>query len=226
MKIIRLSDIQKKCVKVDHPLLNGCKSISNEDFDAARKKMLYGGTEEIRQEGKDKIVLGYSHFVSILVGRFLANWPETQRFEEDMVSEGFVATLKVVNRLKIDTEISSFQGALWWAIRSEIEKMLNDSRAMFSASRSTNYRLADSGCEVEYNYAQNIREDLDMGRIDDELDWVDMLDDLESLSRQDRESFRSVILMCMSNDHGLEEEDLTEEEIQAINNVSKILGEI
>lgn len=226
MKIIRLTDGQKKCARVRHPLLNDAVKISSDEFHEAREQMFNGRTEEIRKAGRDKIVLGHLHYVRMLVGRFLANWTETQRFEDDMVSEGLLAVTKTVDNLKADTNIDNFQGSVWWAIRDHIERMLNDCRSMFSPCRSKNYEMVDEGKDAEYNYAQNLREELDAGTEDDQLDWVDMLDDLGSFSLQDKESFRAVMLMCMERDHGLEEEDLTEKELEAINNVSKILGEM
>jgi len=222
MKIIRLSEGQTRCARVSHPILDNVKKMSDEEFEAAKEAFLFAKDSQAR----DDIILGHLHYVRTIVGRFLANWSETQRFEEDMISEGFCAVTAATDALKIDTSPTDFHTTVWQRTRDEIEKMLNEARATFGAPRTTNYRKIDEGKDVEYHYAQNLREELDAGVSDEQPEWIDMLDELESLSKEDRESFRAVILRCMENEHNLEEADLTDEELEKINNLAKILGEI
>ncbi len=225
MKIIRLGNTQKKCIRVDHPLLNGSELMDEEDFLLSRDLFLQseGGA---KAGARERIIMGHISPIGTIVGRFLAGWSETTRFEEDMVSEGLAAVVMCVDNLKIGTTHHKFRSAVWSKIVNNIETMLNDSRSMFSASQSTNYRRVENGEEPEYNYTQEIREELDAGVMDDQMEFIDMLDELESLGKEDRESFRAIILRCMETEQGLNEEDLTDEEIEQINNLAKMLGEL
>lgn len=213
---------QKKCARISHPLLDGAVDITPQEFETYKIAFLNHDCATAREA----LIMGHMSRVSIIVGRFLANWPETLRFEEDMVSEGFVATTIEVDELELATTHEKFKGSLWPKIQNRIETLLNDSRSIFSASKTTNYRRIQEGEEPVYNYAQQIRPQLDAGMYDSSEEWIDMLDDLESLAQEDKESFRSLIIRCMENDHDISEDDLTEAEINAINRLSKLLGEI
>jgi len=221
MNIIRLSAGQKRRLKVEHPLLDGAKKVSDADVLDSMTRFVEGD-----QSARDELIMSQMITVKNIVGRFLANWTETRRFEEDMVSEGVMAVIQTVDALLTDEVTDNFHGKIQTNIRTGIEVMLNDSRSMFAPHRKTNFARLAEGRDLEYNYASQLREDLDAGKMDDGVEWVDMLDELEHLGEQDKEHFRALILRCMEKDHNLEEADLSEKELAALNNLARMVCEL
>jgi len=221
MNIIRLSAGQKRRLKVDHPLLDGAKKVSDDDVLDAMTRFVEGD-----DSARDELIMGQMIVVKNIVGRYLANWTETLRFEEDMVSEAMVAVIETVDALRSDETEDNFHGRVRMNIRTRIEVMLNDSRSMFAPHRKTNFQRLSDGKELEYNYATQLREDLDAGKMDDGVEWVDMLDELEHLGEQDQEHFRALILRCMEKEHNLEEADLSDDELAALNNLARMVCDL
>lgn len=221
MNIIRLSDGQKRQLKIDHPLLNGAKKMSDDDILDAMNRFVAGD-----DAARDDLIMGQMYIIKVLVGRYLAHWPETRRFQDDMISEAMVAVIEVVDALKSDNPTDNFQGTVWNTIKSKIERMLTKCRSMFTSSHRSNHRRLEKGLEPDYNYAQSLHEDVEAGRDDDGIGWVDMLDELELLGDQDKEHFRALILRCMEQEHNLEESDLTPKEMEALNNLAKMVCEL
>lgn len=216
MNIIKLSPGQTRQRKVEHPLLDGSKLMSDEQTDHA-----------INAGDRDALVTGHLFLVKVIVGRFLANWPESQRFEEDMVSEGVLALVTMVDHiLALDHKPKNTKGMIYVKIRSMIEIMLNDSKSFFAPSRSkqwTNYRDGDP---IDYNYTRQLNESLEGALSDYSPEYVDIMDELQFLASEDREAMTHIIYQCMETDHGILEEELTAEEIEAIDSIIKAISEM
>lgn len=217
MNVIHLSKGQRKKVEFDHPVLKLGKKMNEADILAEFNK---------DSPDTDKLIMGHLYCVKNIVSRLLAHWPETQRFQEDMVSEGMAALVEAVADFDPNEDgLEEFAAIMFRKIQQAIEVMLNDNRSTFGASRTTNYKRVNNEEEPEYNYAASLREDLDAGRMSDQYDWVDMLDDVEHLTSQDKEYFRELILLFMERNHNLSVEDLTESELEAINQLAKMFGD-
>lgn len=215
MNIIRLTDGQKRQMKVEHPLLDGSKPITDEQIAGAHTA-----------GDRDTIITGFFFAIKVIVGRFLANWPETRRFTDDMVSEGLLAATKATDAgMEVDPLPSNFQGIVWTQVRRSIEDMLNDNRSVFAPPNRTQWRLCEKGAEPIYNYAKQLDESIDCGTQDYSLEYVDILDELSHLAEEDRETMRQVICNCMEQNHNILEEDLTQEELDSINQITKAITE-
>lgn len=216
MNIIRLTDGQKRQMKVDHPLLDGATPLTDEQIAAAYKV-----------GDRDAIITGFFFAIKVIVGRFLANWPETRRFTDDMVSEGLlVITESADAALKVDPLPSNFQGVVWTQVRRAIEDMLNDNRSVFAAPNRTQWSLQERGETPIYNYAKQLEESIDYGLQDYSLEYVDMLDELSHLAEEDRETLTQIICNCMEQNYNILEEDLTQEELDSIDQITKAITEI
>jgi hypothetical protein len=210
MNIIRLTKGQKNCSKVEHPLLDMSQPMTEEDLAEAKDR--------------DSIILGHLYFVKIIVGRFLANWPETRRFEEDMVSEGVLALTKYADDTwKSGSVPSDFQPTCWTKIRVAIEDMLNRDRSTSAPSRREQWREIEEGREPIYHYARTFNEKLEAGESSYDPEFIDILDELDFLSETDREALYTVIIKCMEQDHGILESEITDDEKQAIDDVTRAI---
>lgn len=213
MNIIRLTDGQKRQMKVEHPLLDGTIPITNSRL---AKAYVLGD--------RDTIIKGFFFAIKIIVGRFLANWPETRRFTDDMISEGLLVITEAADAaLKVDPLPHNFQGIVWTQIRRAIEDMLNKNRSMFAAPNRTQWRLQEKGTEPNYNYAKQLNESIDYGLQDYSLEYVDIMDELNHLAEEDRETLQRVICNCMEQDHNIMEQDLTQEELDSIDQITKAI---
>lgn len=221
MNIIRLTDGQRRCSKINHPLLDGV-----EKMDASYLEEIWPAChEDSNQHLRDEVIMGHLYCIKNIVGRFLAHWPESQRFEDDMVSEGILATTNVVNNLKPKL-VEDLQKKIWGHIKDDIEIMLNDNRSTFSASKRENYSLKTEGEEVEYNYAQSIQDGTEKGSFDNDPQFIDFMDELEQFSETDREHFRHLITQCMDQEHDIPESELSEKDKEAIEAATRLLSDI
>jgi hypothetical protein len=219
MNIIRLGKKQKKCSKVDNPILKDCpKGLSDADIVALLHRM---ETETESREARDELVMGLIYIVKVVVGRFLYHWPVSRRFEDDMVSTGFQSVIETIDKVD-EIGVDDLRAAIWTRVQDDIEEMLNDGRSTFGACARTNRRRVEEGAEPEYIFASQLREELDSESFDLGPEWVDMMDEIEHLKAADREHVRYLILRHMSDEHGLDEDDLTDEERDAVDTMSKI----
>jgi hypothetical protein len=203
-------------MKVEHPLLDGSAPITDKQIEEA-----YDGKD------RDTIIKGFFFAVKVIVGRFLANWPETRRFTDDMISEGLLTITEVTDAaLKVDPLPPNFQGIVWTRIRRAIEDMLNDNRSMFAPKSRTQWYLQEKGAEPVYNYAKQLEESIDLGLQDYAFEYVDIMDELSILAEEDRETLWRVICNCMEQDHNILEEDLTQEELDSIDQITKAITEL
>ena len=216
MNIIKLTKGQKRLMKVEHPLLDNTKLMTDEQVIDA-----WGAND------KDGLIMGHFFFIKIIVGRFLAHWPETRRFEEDMVSEGLVAVTETVNKVMEAYRLpEDFQATVWTKIRVGIEIMLNRDRSLFAPGTTKQWEEVKAGREPIYNYAKQFNENLEGGAEDPSLEFIDILDELEHLTEEDRENFQMIVYRCMERDHNILESDLTEDEVDRITNITKAITEL
>jgi hypothetical protein len=212
MNIIRLTKGQKRRLKVDHPLLDQSVPMTdNQAIDA------WNGND------RDALIMGHLYLIKIMVGRFLANWPETRRFTDDMISEGILALTETLDdMLKMYRLPTNFQGILWVKVQNAIEEMLNRDRSMFAPPTTVQWEKE----QPEYNYAKPINEQLDGGESSYDPEFVDILDELDDLAATDREALRAIILQCMEQDHGILESEITEPEMDMIERVTRAITEM
>jgi hypothetical protein len=174
-------------------------------------------------DARENLILDLRYVVKVVVGRFLFYWPVTARFTDEMVSEGFQTITKVVDTLD---DAEDFLGVIWRKVAHDIEKMLNDLRAIASPSKATNFRRTKEGLEPEYMFAKELQEEIDYDSWDDGQEWVDMIDEVEYLRAEDAEHIRYLILRHLNDKHGLDEDALTEEEKQSVDTMSRIFGNL
>lgn len=216
MNIIKLTKGQKSLMKVEHPLLDGTKPMTDEELIDA-----WGAKD------RDAMIMGHMFFIKIIVGRFLANWPETRRFEEDMISEGLLAVTQAVNDVMDNYRLeSNFQSVVWTKIRVAIEKMINRDRSLFAPSNRQQWDLLRETGEPDYNYAKQLNEDLEGGLSSYDTEYIDILDELQHLAEEDRESLCTLIYNCMEHDHGILESELSQDERDAIDNITRTITEM
>ena len=225
MSIIHLTEGQKHCSRVEHPLLDFTEKMEEGDaLDAMHRS--FDENESVRKQAKDELIMGHLYCVKNIVGRFLANWTESKRFEDEMVSEGLVAVTSAVQQMTEDDTYEDLVKLIWSRVKYYIEVMLNDLRSSFSPTRRENYNNVEEGKEAIYNYAQTLQEGIDYGGPDIGPEFIDMVDDLEVLSETDKEHFRHLITQCMDTNYDIAEANLTEKDKESIEAVIRILGEL
>ena len=140
MRIVHLRKDQNDTVWVTSPIFELVKVIDDNQNAELLKQYYTTPTQELR----DELFFSNLHLVRHTVGRYLAHWPETKRFEEDMISTGCEAVLKSIDKIK-PTCFGIFRpyAVLW--IKGDIEGFLNDNQSNVTASRQTNYRRKRAG---------------------------------------------------------------------------------
>jgi hypothetical protein len=221
MNIIHLRKTQRRCAKFEHPLLPNLPKFTREDA-----LPLLNAIADGNPDARDELILGLRYVVKVVVGRFLHHWPVSHRFEEDMVSEGFKAVIEKVDYVDQLEDIDDFLPSVWSHVKQSIETMLNDSRSAFAPCWATNFNRVRAGLESEYNFATQLREAVDDECWDHGQEWADMLDELEYLKCEDSEHVRFLILRHLGDTHGLDEDDLTDEEREAVDAMSKIFSNL
>lgn len=141
MKIIRLSKSQTQWTAVNDPLFESKIVRTDEENESLVKAYAITKSTELREE----LILCNLHLVEHTVGRYLANWPETRRWKDDMVSVGVETLIRRVDAIDKDTKAEYFRAKAVLHIKSYIEMHLNDSRTSVYASLATNYRRVRQG---------------------------------------------------------------------------------
>jgi len=138
MPVIRLKYYHTKLAFIEHPLLDGAVSLTEDEL-----------VEYIRTGGSP--VKGLRSCLRHMVGRYVANWPQTTRFLDDMVSEGFVAISRLSNEILLDfppgyviLKVASQR------IQDRVEEFLNPSQTCLSPSLSTQKRLLWGGVSNDH----------------------------------------------------------------------------
>lgn len=124
---------------MNNPVFQHKKYLSDED----NKKIVSAFAILRSQELRDELFFSNLHLVEHTVGRYLANWPETRRWKDDMVSVGIQTLLERID--KIDPNRSNFRANTVNHLKSQIEMYLNKQRTSIHASLSTNYRRLREG---------------------------------------------------------------------------------
>jgi hypothetical protein len=119
MNYIHLKHYHTDVQRFDHPLLDDAKVVSEDKLNEMAETVLAGGSS-------DELALALRRTVSLLVGRYLANWPATAPFLDDMVSEGLTEIVWLCRDIPLD--LFKIRGILVIATsraQNGIEKMLN-----------------------------------------------------------------------------------------------------
>jgi hypothetical protein len=166
-------------------------------------------TETRNKQATDDLILGHMYLVKWLAGRYLYHWPETRRFEDDMVAEGLLAITAVTNRIVIGMTLPNYRGLLVTTIKQYIEDYINDNRSLVRATRIINQRRVESGQPAEYatviSYHDN---EVAATCWDDALATIDIWDTVEFVQETDKEIFIDHVMAIMENYKGLEEREL------------------
>lgn len=137
MRLIRLSKAQDKWTKVGDPIFDLKVVLSDKENEKLISQFLNCQTEELRL----KLMCANLHLVEHTVGRYLANWPETRRWKDEMVSIGLETLIRQIDK----KQPKFFRARTVLRIKAEIEQMLHSMRTSVSASLRTNTRRAKNG---------------------------------------------------------------------------------
>jgi len=133
MNYIHLKHYHTKVQNFDHPLLDDVlKSYDRGKLDTLAWQVVDDGANP------EELVMALRSCLKLLVGRFIGNWPESNSYVDDMVSEGLSEIVRLCNDIPEDllAKKSIFKIADSRA-QYGIEKMLNSSRSLASASPRT-----------------------------------------------------------------------------------------
>jgi hypothetical protein len=133
MNYIHLKHYHTAVQGFNHPLLKGVKGkrLDSEHLDALAKGVAGGGDPT-------ELIMELRGCVGLLVGRFIANWPDTYSHLDDMVSEGMAEISRLCSSITFD--LLAERAILVIATsRSQfaIEKMLNEMRSLSAPSHWT-----------------------------------------------------------------------------------------
>ena len=140
MNYIHLKHYHTKVQNFDHPLLDDVtKSYDRGKLDDLAWRVVEG-------EDPEELVLALRSCLKLLVGRFLGNWPESASYVEDMVSEGFSEIVRLCSDIPEDLlAMKSIFRITDNRVQYGIEKMLNSSRSLASASPRTQLKRIKRG---------------------------------------------------------------------------------
>lgn len=138
MRVVKLSKTQNQVTWVNNPVFNSATILSDEENTKLLNRFLEDPTLQ------DEAVFANLHLVRHTVGRYLFHWPETRRFEDDMISTGMMALIQLLLKVKRH-EIGYFRAKAVIHIKGEIEQFLNKNQSNVTASHMTNYRRLSQG---------------------------------------------------------------------------------
>jgi hypothetical protein len=131
MYYTHLRNYHTKVQPFEHPLLNGAPPLDIPELNRLAEQVLDGGDPV-------NLIMALRRCVSLLVGRFLANHPETYPFLEDMVSQAMTEITRLCHNIPL--ELFEGRGILVIATsRAQfgIENMLNKLRGLAAPGHST-----------------------------------------------------------------------------------------
>lgn len=140
MKLIRLNKRQISAARVCHPIFDLLQFKSDAENKQLLKNYLLVPSEDLRTE----IVLSNLHLVRHTVGRYLAHWHETSRWQDDMVSVGLVTLMEGIEKME-PKHTNYFRPWIVCRLKHDIETFVNKNRCSVAASLSTNYRRLRKG---------------------------------------------------------------------------------
>lgn len=220
MNVIHLTKRQKKRSAFEHPLLGDAKDLDQKQLVPLLERHFKGDLVATQD-----IVMGSRGLVRAVVGRFLYHWPETRRFEEDMVSEGFTALVQIMETLTLAKQ-GHLRPMMVMKIKLNIEIMLNDMRSQMSASLSTNFQRLKDKRAPEYIYAGQLTEDNNaVGAFDAGPTYVDIMDSLERLQEVDSEEMVDLVLNALEEFHRIKESDLSSKDTELLLKLTKLGGQ-
>lgn len=138
MKPISITPSQRKVKKFRHPFLDGSESHTKEQLEAIASEVLAG------RKDKDSLLMALRSCLRNLVGRYLYYFPESRRFEDEMVSEGILAIVSILDTL--NESMLEGKGIFHLAasrINGAIKKFLNKNRAFTAPSLRYQYKLPE-----------------------------------------------------------------------------------
>lgn len=141
MKIIRLSKGQTKWTAVNNPVFQHKRVRTDEENESIVQAFAILKTPQLREE----LLFSNLHLIEHTVGRYLANWPETKRWKDDMVSVGVETLLKKIDKIGPKTKAKWFRAQVVIILKRDIEIYLNNARTSVAASLRTNYRRVQDG---------------------------------------------------------------------------------
>lgn len=144
MKLIRLSKSQTQVAQIWHPVFDQGKTITDAQNEELLLQYLAKPTDELRHE----IVLSNLHLVRHTVGRYLAHWAETRRWEDDLISVGLMTLMERIEKLSQKTA-TYFRPWTITHLKNDIERYLNNNRTSVAPSLMTNYRRLKAGQQIE-----------------------------------------------------------------------------
>lgn len=144
MNYIHLKHYHSDVKRFDHPLLNGCQTVSEDDLNAEAAQVLEG-------KPPGDLIMSLRGCVSMLVGRYLANWPVTTPYLDEMVSEGLIQIVQLCNKIPLDKFHE--RGILKLATsraQNGIEDMLNSIRSITAPGKTTQKTRMHNGDDPLY----------------------------------------------------------------------------
>jgi len=136
MPLIQLRHYHRKSNRFEHPLLDGAKPVTDVEL------AYLHSTKSV-----EEVLLALRSCLRHLVGRFIANWPASEPYVDDMVSEGLVAFTRLI-REGVESETLMFKASQ--RAQEAIEVYLNKAVAMTAPSLTTQKRLLRARKDVNY----------------------------------------------------------------------------
>jgi hypothetical protein len=142
--MVRLTPSQQRVQHFKHPLLDFAPPPLTELEIAELLARTFDGDGVARNE----LILGHLALLRHTVGRYLAHWPLTRRFLDEMVSSGLFGITRAMSKLTAeilrDREIGSY---LANHIKKHIEEGVARLRGIAPASVRTNQRRVEMGLD-------------------------------------------------------------------------------
>lgn len=146
MNYVHLKHYHTAVQGFDHPLLEEVKGkpINSEKLDTLAEEVAGG-------RHPTELIMELRGCVGLLVGRFLANWPDTYPHLDDMVSEGLAEIIRLCHSITFDL----LRGRAILVIATSraqfrIEKMLNEMRSLSAPSHWTQLDRLKGGKDPIY----------------------------------------------------------------------------
>ena len=185
-RFIRLTPKQKKTVHVEPPFPLPHK-VTKEELHDLVVNLLAGSAP-----ARERLILGHVYLVLNITGRFIRYWPKTNRFKDDMVSEGIIALIEKIDSIESRDEYEWLPANIITQVRDRIQYYVNGQH-MVGASARTNRRRHESGTTLEIENTIRFKEHM-VSREDDGPLFVDIADALETLHSYDDEEIIDAVL--------------------------------
>lgn len=144
MKVIRLSKSQTTSARLTHPVFDNLLVKSDDENRELLEQYLESPSEVL----KDEIVRSNLHLVRHTVGRYIAHWTDSRRWEEDMISVGLMTLVERVEKLT-PKHAKYFRPWTVTHLKNDIERFLHKSRTSVSPNIMTDYRRLKAGEPIE-----------------------------------------------------------------------------